>query len=655
MVRIFGDENEQKRQIAILRRESLNHLPEEVQAESRVCFNCNISIDTEIRMLEEDPNCLRLNVVKLRRINVCIFCNNVQNLTRLSTECRIKVFVLKRIFMPESVRCCDLHLDENGFIPRLLMNGLQFVNRPYRLDGRQVQEILEHLCDSSSYNGHDFNDEESFSKEEFKSFSPITREQFHHLYTNYIVPVPEPGRNTNRNVSKKHLLTFLCKLRQNLSDDFLKVTFNYTSRQAVSLVISTVRKSLMIRFVPRNIGLNAITRQQYIENHVTEFSNSLYNPDPNVPVAIAIIDGTYVYTQKPTNFQAQRQSYSLHKGDQLVKPALIVAPDGYILDIHGPYFSDSRNNDAAMLANEMEVGHPGLRDWFREGDIILVDRGYRDALPLLENLGINHKMPAFLERGQRQFDTLTANESRLITKSRWMVEAKNGHFKTVFKFFQGTVTITHVIHIGDFYKIAGAILNAYRDTIHMAGANRQLAEQMLEKSRRPNAVQERVQLENLERRNALWIRLNVDQVPHFPRLTLEYLQDLTVGVYQVKLSPGYIQDKVIREENEEFQIDEHFNEIGFIRIRIYSRFRNATRYQIFITFNPEYENDDANENANEPILGYYCTCKTGARTLGCCSHVASVLWLLGYAIHQPVVKYPSTALLENISDAAHRN
>lgn len=85
----------------------------------------------------------------------------------------------------------------------------------------------------------------------------------------------------------------MCKLRQGLSDEFLKVTFNYSSRQAVSLTIATVRKFLMQQFVPNNIGFKAITRQDYIARHVTEFANALYNPNPNVPKAIAYIDGTF--------------------------------------------------------------------------------------------------------------------------------------------------------------------------------------------------------------------------------------------------------------------------------------------------------------------------------------------------------------------------
>lgn len=35
------------------------------------------------------------------------------------------------------------------------------------------------------------------------------------------------------------------------------------------------------------------------------------------------------------------------------------------------------------------------------------------------------------------------------------------------------------------------------------------------------------------------------------------------------------------------------------------------------------------------IPGWYCECKVGPRTVGCCAHVASVLWYLGYARNQP--------------------
>ena len=48
-----------------------------------------------------------------------------------------------------------------------------------------------------------------------------------------------------------------------------------------------------------------------------------------------------------------------------------------------------------------------------------------------------------------------------------------------------------VINIGDFYRIAGAILNRYREPIIVEGATVEVAERMLEKSRTTNVIQVR--------------------------------------------------------------------------------------------------------------------------------------------------------------------
>ncbi|CAG9821985.1 unnamed protein product [Phaedon cochleariae] len=50
---------------------------------------------------------------------------------------------------------------------------------------------------------------------------------------------------------------------------------------------------------------------------------------------------------------------------------------------------------------------------------------------------------------------------------------------------------------------------------------------------------------------------------------------------------------------------------------------------------------------------YYCTCRSGTRTLGSCGHVASVLLFLD-ARHFPNVRYPASSLMDRVLDAAHR-
>lgn len=80
---------------------------------------------------------------------------------------------------------------------------------------------------------------------------------------------------------------------------------------------------------------------------------------------------------------------------------MIVAPDGYILSVLGLYFADGRNNDAAILEREYQRDVNAMRQWFQDGDIFLIDRGYRDVLPWLEQLRINCWMPALRQNGEQ--------------------------------------------------------------------------------------------------------------------------------------------------------------------------------------------------------------------------------------------------------------
>lgn len=638
LVRINGDENMIKRQIAIMRRDALLHPPLELDEESRLCANCNRSILQEIQLLNEDPTCLKLNVLSQTTNSTCVICNARNNLHRLSIECRVHVFIETDIYIPTNVRSCQHHLDENGLFLRVLLRGLRSINRPRKVDGQEMLAFLNQLkivcCTKAK--SLDVN----LTEEEFKCIAPITKEQFEELFL-YCDPVMHYG--TLKNISRKNLLTFLCKMKQGLSDDFLKVIFDYGCRQSVSAVIDCVRRSLL-RFVQENIGPASITRQNYIAQHVTDFSNALYNREPNEPKAIAVIDSTYAYIHKSSCFRVLRHSYSQHKRRHLLKPTLVVAPDGYILAIFGPYFSDSANNDAQILQNELQRDGNSLRNWFQNNDIILVDRGYRDAVPFLQQLGIDHRMPAIIPPGRRQLSTEDANSTRMVTKSRWIIESRNGHFRSMFKIFANTFNVQNAKYIGDYYRIAGALINRYHPVIHMEGATVELAQQMLLKSQTPNAVQARVEIDNLQRRNGQWRRLHRNDIHDFPVLGLAFLKDFTLGIYQINLSPSYIQDKLERENDEEFQLDEHLNERGFLRVRVFSRFRNATKHQIFIAYNIDGDNiNDA--DAHDQIIGYYCTCQSGARTLGTCAHVTCIVWFLGYARHQNNIKYPDDSLL----------
>lgn len=650
MARIDGDENIEKREIALSRRNNDNRGPLVVNANTRLCNNCNISIVNEIRALQDDPLALRLNVLRQTSSNTCFICGYNGNITRLSIECRVNIFLKLNIYVSENTRACANHLNDSGLLHNHLYDGLSSVNRPYRFQGNQLRSFLQGLRSVvNNMSTSKFDDENNISDRDFTSFSPITKDQFRDLFT-FCDPVYDG--NTFRYITKRDLLTFLCKLRQGATDDFLAAIFGYSSRQTVSIIISTVRRSLMGRFTDENIGLQAINRETYINNHVTEFANHLYNPDPNIRRAIFHVDGTYLEVEKSSNYQAARQSFSMQKKYYLIKPALIVAPNGYILDIHGPYFSDNANNDAAILLVEIQKeGENSFNEWFQEGDIAVVDRGYRDVKDLLEERGMTVKMPPLLGNNQKQYTTEQANAARLIIKTRWIVESRNGHLKSIFKFFNNVISINHAKNLREFLKISAAIINKYKELIYMAGADAQYAQNLKNRALNPNTMQARVEVDpTLKSRNAGWIRLDQDALPDFPQLTLEYLENLTAGVYQLGLAPAYVQDKIIRDEEDSFQFDQRLLEPGLIRIRLYSRFSRRTKHQLWIAYAAVVEDEEVDVEDGR-ILSYYCTCKAGARTLGSCAHVAAVLWYLGYARHQVNVAYPSTILLDYIENA----
>ena len=107
----------------------------------------------------------------------------------------------------------------------------------------------------------------------------------------------------------------------------------------------------------------------------------------------------------------------MHKGRPLVKPMVIVTTTGYFLAVHGPYLADDKNNDASILTHIIKNNIDDIKHWVNENDVFIVDRGFRDALPLLEEIGIKGEMPKFLKKGEKQMSTEDANLSRLVTKA----------------------------------------------------------------------------------------------------------------------------------------------------------------------------------------------------------------------------------------------
>lgn len=54
-----------------------------------------------------------------------------------------------------------------------------------------------------------------------------------------------------------------------------------------------------------------------------------------------------------------------------------------------------------------------------------------------------------------------ANDSRIVTKLRWVVEARNGHLKKIWPFFAKQWTTHELIHLDEDIRIAAALINIF--------------------------------------------------------------------------------------------------------------------------------------------------------------------------------------------------
>ena len=115
-----------------------------------------------------------------------------------------------------------------------------------------------------------------------------------------------------------------------------------------------------------------------------------------------------------------------------------------------------------------------------------------------------------------------------------------------------------------------------------------------------------------------WKNLD-DQSIEFPVLELNGLRSLFFCIYQIKQSRTYTEEHLADNGNYIVQVAPENSEL--LRCRIQSRHSNAVRYYAWIQYT-------LSTNA---IHSWHCQCRSSARTLGCCGHIASVIWYLSYA------------------------
>lgn len=422
------------------------------------------------------------------------------------------------------------------------------------------------------------------------------------------------------------LYMYLMEMRTALPSEDLGNAFHIT-RTTVERQLEKVRKALLSDFVYEHV--NYIRSREELCQLNTEMGRRLYcRDDPDRVVLIC--DGTYIYINKSRNYEFQKKTYNDQKKRNFVKIMLCVTCDGEIIYALGPY--PAVQNDASIM--ESICRKTNVFDDLQAGDIFLLDRGFRDCVKYLKEKGFEVKMPSLVQKSQTkgQLSTAEANQSRLVTALRYVVETRNGHLKTIFKIFNSTWNSLPLKHLQSDVEICAAIISLYFGKIESnKGCAEDIAELMMERLPTPNQLYRVVKSQSFQ--NQVKHASLFDDFDSLPILDENQLFFISLGKYQMKQAESYCQEhlKANQGQFEVYSLPENItrefltsffegDQKPILLFAIFkSRFNGSKKHRTHVLIN-------MNEASENIVLAYCCSCYSGLRTVGCCSHIMCILW-----------------------------
>lgn len=482
-----------------------------------------------------------------------------------------------------------------------------------------------------------------------KADTGLTREQFYNLFQ--CLQSLKTALNNDR-IASDFLYTYLIKMRTGRTNDDIGRVFGITGI-AISKRLNRVREAMEKDFVYQNV--NRLLRREELARQTTISSQMLFC-DGDTTRPVLILDGTYVYIQKSKNFEMQKKSYSDQKKRNFVRVMMCVTTNGHIVFAMGPY--PASTNDAKVL--ESIVSESNALNNLIAGDVILLDRGFRDCIEFLKNRGFTVHMPALLQRSQnnQQLSTIEANKSRLVTANRYGVETRNGHIKTIFKIFQKEWYNIALPHLMSDFRICAALINVYFKSIESnKGYDTEIASRMLARINTPNRLSTIIHTNNFQRQLKQFDRFN--EFEELPRLNEMDLVWISLGKYQIAQAASYCHEH-IKANGMEFVVYacpndvcrknfadffSHGKQLKLLMARMKSRFRSNKAHDAYILIDTLGEGENC-------VMAYCCTCYNGLRTVGCCSHIMSIIWFTLHIKNLRGMPRPAAFLNRYFNDAS---
>jgi hypothetical protein len=232
-----------------------------------------------------------------------------------------------KIYCSSNVRCC---------VNQCLEVPVQRTNEPTRLTAKQIISILNDLIDEVNHVKL-----MPIFEEDYLAWTVWNMNQLMEM-TSLIAPHMYKSKHRSPFTA---VCMYWIKSKTNLSfrqiGSLFKIqTTEESIRKRVEDTFHTVSTHLYNTIVPLHLGFNHLSRADALEHH-TAYTNTFFGNNLSI-----IWDGTYIYTNKSEDHKLQQETYFGQKSRHLIKFMSVILPDGYVLDLIGPF--KGKDNDAKI-------------------------------------------------------------------------------------------------------------------------------------------------------------------------------------------------------------------------------------------------------------------------------------------------------------------
>ena len=184
----------------------------------------------------------------------------------ISSKGRNVLLFSRNVWIPEGAQCCSDHLIGHQLSTEAVDVIKPFAIRHQELNSSDIHAILSKFQQlfENEKRRFNFDDPRGLTDDEYHLLTSLSKDDFNELIG--IISSASIRNSSNRSI-RTAIGIYLCKLYLGLSNRLLAYMFQLPDKRTVSETINSARQAIFKNFVPYNLGLKHVTRQDVIDRH----------------------------------------------------------------------------------------------------------------------------------------------------------------------------------------------------------------------------------------------------------------------------------------------------------------------------------------------------------------------------------------------------